>query len=189
MEHFVDKQSQEVVCKLKNLTEKVVLNIEEFYSVLQEAFKNRRIESVSTHQSDLRKKSHFVISFTLMKRTHQKKFKEISQMNFVELSGSEQAVANDCEMLADQSLKQFVTKSFNSISSQLMRTALRKPSSSLQDGEVYIVDCLRKTLTKTSNILLVCNVNPGPTHFEHSLPVVKFCARIRDSILKKYDLL
>ena len=48
-EHFVDKQTQEVVCKLKNLTEKIVLNIEEFYSVLQEAFKNRRIESVSTH--------------------------------------------------------------------------------------------------------------------------------------------
>ena len=70
----MDKQSQEVVCKLKNLTEKIVLNIEEFYSVLQEAFKNRRIESVSTHQSDLRKKSHFIISLTLLKRTTQKKF-------------------------------------------------------------------------------------------------------------------
>ena len=118
VDHFMDKQSQEVVCKLKNLTEKIVLNIEEFYSVLQEAFKNRRIESVSTHQSDLRKKSHFVISLTLLKRTTQKKFQEISQMNFVELSGSEQAVAgNDSEMLANQSLKQFVTKSFNGISS------------------------------------------------------------------------
>ena len=57
---------------------------------------------MSTHQSDLRKKSHFVISLTLLKRTTQKKFQEISQMNFVELSGSEQAVAgNDSEMLAD----------------------------------------------------------------------------------------
>ena len=106
VDHYQDKHSNEVVSRLKNLTEKVVLNIEEFYSVLQEAFKNRRIESVSTHQSDLRKKSHFVISFTLMKRTSSKKFKEISQMNFVELSGSEQAVGSrDSDMIEDQSLK------------------------------------------------------------------------------------
>ena len=89
IDHFIDNKSQEVVAKLRNITEKVVLNLEDFYSVLQEAFKNRRIESVSTQQSDLRKKSHLVINLTLMKRTEMKKLIEISTMNFVELSGSE----------------------------------------------------------------------------------------------------
>jgi len=37
-----------VISRIKNISEKVILNLEDFYSSLQEAFKNRRIESVST---------------------------------------------------------------------------------------------------------------------------------------------
>jgi hypothetical protein len=62
---------------------------------LQEAFKNRRIESVSMQEQELRKKSHFVVGLTLMKRGSSKKMTEISNINFVELSGSEQAVAEE----------------------------------------------------------------------------------------------
>mmetsp|Transcript_30795 Transcript_30795/g.30291 ORF Transcript_30795/g.30291 Transcript_30795/m.30291 type:complete len:137 (+) Transcript_30795:680-1090(+) len=47
VDHYIDKESEEVVSRLKNITEKVVFTLEDFYSVLQEAFKNRRIESVS----------------------------------------------------------------------------------------------------------------------------------------------
>ena len=50
MDHYIDKTSEEVVSKLKNITEKVVFTLEDFYSVLQEAFKNRRIESVSMQE-------------------------------------------------------------------------------------------------------------------------------------------
>ncbi|CDW80672.1 kinesin motor domain containing protein [Stylonychia lemnae] len=187
VDHVIDPKTQEVVSRLKNITEKIILNLEDFYSLLQEAFKNRRIESVSTQQSDLRKKSHLVINLTLMKRTSMNKIQEISTLNFVELSGSEQAVTQD-KIMSDQSIKQFVTKSFNSLSSQLLRSALRKKTSgynSLSDGEAVIVECLRKSLTSQSNIALICHVNPSPAHFEHSLPAVKFCARIRDTILKK----
>ena len=81
--------------KLKNITEKVVMSIEDFYSVLQEAFKNRRVESVNVQEQDLRKKSHFVISLSLMKRSTHSKVQEISSLNFVELAGSEQAVADE----------------------------------------------------------------------------------------------
>lgn len=69
-----------------------MFSLEDFYSVLQEAFKNRRIESGKNsmmQESDLRKKSHFVIGLTLMKRNNAKQLVELSKLNFVELCGSE----------------------------------------------------------------------------------------------------
>ena len=52
----------------------------------------------------MRKKSHFIIGLTLMKRTQSKKLVEISNLNFVELTGSEQAVADD-KYFKDPSIK------------------------------------------------------------------------------------
>ena len=112
---------------MANITEKVVFTLEDFYSVLQEAFKNRRIESVSLQEQELRKKSHFVIGLTLMKRGSNRRMTEISHLNFVELSGSEQAVAEE-KFYKDSSVRNFVTRSFNALSSLLLRSALKKKS-------------------------------------------------------------
>lgn len=64
----------------------------------------------------MRKKSHLVINLTLIKRSDKKNFQEISSLNFVELAGSEQAVTPD-SYIVDSSIKSFVTKSFNGLSS------------------------------------------------------------------------
>lgn len=34
VDHYIDRESEEVVSKLKNITEKVVFTLEDFYSVL-----------------------------------------------------------------------------------------------------------------------------------------------------------
>ena len=34
IDHYIDKESEEVVSKLKNINEKVVFTLEDFYSVL-----------------------------------------------------------------------------------------------------------------------------------------------------------
>jgi hypothetical protein len=34
VDHFIDRESEEVVSKLKNITQKVVFTLEDFYSVL-----------------------------------------------------------------------------------------------------------------------------------------------------------
>ena len=94
----------------------MVFTLEDFYSVLQEGFKNRRIEGITLQEQELRKKSHFVINLTLVKRTQAKKMVEISSLNFVELSGSEQAVAEE-RFYKDASVRTFVTRSFNGLSS------------------------------------------------------------------------
>ena len=85
----------------------------------------------------------------------------------------------------DTSVRNFVTKSFNSLSSQLLRAALKKRNPGVDEGDSKIVNCLRNTLTTSSNILVICCVNPGPQYFEHSLPAIKFCARIRDYVMRK----
>ena len=141
------------------------------------------VHSPSTH--DLRKKSHMVISLTLMQRSHGR-LTESSHLNFVELSGSEQAVSNEHQFV-NATVRSFVTKSFNGLSSQLLKSALRKKGQGAGEGEVTLVECLRKTMTHRSNIVLICNVNPAPNHYEHSLPAVKFCAKIRDSIVKRLN--
>eukprot|EP00347_Sterkiella_histriomuscorum_P021720 403333001 len=184
--HFIDKETKEVVSKLSNISEKAIFNLEDFYSVLQEAYKNRRLESVSTmNEADFRKKSHFVIGLTLMKRTNSKILTEISKLNFVELCGSEQAVAEETN-IRHQSIRQFVTKSFNGLSSQILKSALKKKSSNThEDGDIKLVNSISQTLTQNSNIILICNVNPGQSAFEHSLPAIKFCSRIRECIIKK----
>lgn len=55
----------------------------------------------------------------------------------------------------------------------------------IDDGESKLINCLRNTLTSTSNAVVICCVNPGQAYFDHSLPALKFCARIRDCILRK----
>lgn len=192
IDHYIDKQSDEVVSKLKNLTEKVVFSLEDFYVILQEAFKQRRLESTNVHDTQLRKKSHFIISFTLMKRSYNKRLSEVSHLNFVELSGSEQAVSGDDMYHKDNSVRQFVTKSFNSLSTQLLRSALKKKqnttnSSTIDDEDSKLVNCLRNTLTSQSNIVFICCANPAPQHYEHNLPAIKFAARIRDCIIRKMN--
>jgi anti-sigma28 factor (negative regulator of flagellin synthesis) len=69
----------------------------------------------------------------------------------------------------------------------MLRSALKKRQvvTTIDDGESKIVNCLRNTLTTTSNVLLINCVNPGQVYYEHSLPAIKFCARIRDCIIKK----
>jgi hypothetical protein len=70
-----------------------------------------------------------------MKRTETRKLQEISTLNFVELPGSEQAVAEDRFFMAEASVKQFITRSFNGLSQQLLRAALRKKTGLIEDGD------------------------------------------------------
>lgn len=82
-----------------NLSEKLIMTLEQFYSAMQEAFKERKTISVKLQDHDIRKRSHLVVSLSLVTQ-HQNwssqtpcTVNEISRLNFVELSGSEQSVA------------------------------------------------------------------------------------------------
>jgi len=77
---------------------------------------------VSLQDQELRNKSHLIVGLTLLRRSSGR-VQEISKLNFVELAGSEQAVAEET-FHKDTSVKHFVTTSFNSLSSRIVRAAL-----------------------------------------------------------------
>lgn len=132
-------------------------------------------------------------------------------MNICELCGSEQAVTsknlnesiendeiarNLASLLGDNSLalkymsrvKQFATESFNSLSSSMLKSALKGKVKSERNPSI-ITNCLSESMSKNSKILFICCVSPLTENFSHSLPALKFCARIRDCILKNLEKL
>ena len=83
-------------------------------------------------------------------------------MNFVELCGSEQAVAEaETSFIQDYddpniTMKDFATQSFNSLSAQLLRTALRgKIKSDPLKTDSMLTKCLNETMSYKSNILFI----------------------------------
>lgn len=93
-------------------------------------------------------------------------------------------------------MKDFITRSFNSLSSSIVRAALKKPqqshrssTSSLMDTprqqDSKLLECLSQSVTSQSRIVMLCCVSPSQASYEHSLPAIKFCARIRDCIVKR----
>ena len=112
-------------------------------------------------------------------------------MNFWELWGSEQAVAEvnnsyiDDSDSPEMSIKEFATQSFNSLSANLLKSALRgKIKSESQNSESMITKWLKETMTYKSNVLLIWAVSPISEYFDHSLPALKFWYKIRKWIHK-----
>jgi len=50
----------------------------------------------------------------------------MSKLNFAELAGSEQSVAQPDNFIRDTSVRQFITKSFNSLSNQILKASTKK---------------------------------------------------------------
>jgi len=114
----------------------------------------------------------------------------MSQLNFVELAGSEQAVNTNQNLyhnIKSTPIHEFVSKSFNSLSCHLMRLVIRKNknNSSVMEDETKLISCLRSTMGLDSQILVITCVDPNPVSIEHSLPALKFCASLREQIHKK----
>lgn len=146
-------------------------------SLLEQAHRNRKLlQNQIIKFPDFTIRSHMLVSFYL-----QKKHGPISRLDFIELCGSEQAVAED-RLYSNQSTKDFVTTSFNALSSLLVRAVLGKPSSPNLLGET-----LADTVNASSQTNMICCVSSSPSKYLHSLPAVKFCARIRDCIVRKLD--
>ena len=114
-------------------------------------------------------------------------FEQLSQMNIVELAGSEQAVTS-----ASQRDAEFISKSFNSLSCKVMHSVGRKrnlkESHAQPQVDSKLVQCLSPTLTVKSNILIVACVEPIPEMLTHTLPGLKFCSSLREHIKSKFTV-
>lgn len=65
-ESYIDQHSQQVVSKFVNMTERLVLSLEQYYALVQDAFKERKTISMKLTDHDIRKRSHLIISLNLV---------------------------------------------------------------------------------------------------------------------------
>lgn len=69
IEHYLEADTNQVVSRLTNMTERLVLCTEDFYIALADAFRYRKeLGTIKYQDKDLRKKSHFIISLSLVKQ-------------------------------------------------------------------------------------------------------------------------
>ena len=127
---------------------------EDFYLAIADAYRYRKELSLNRYfDKEIRKKCHFVISLSLVQQIPERQngFLQLSNLNFVELSGSEQAVSRNSKYAAYSNIKEipvneFVSRSFNSLSCHLMRLAQRKRKHNqvlTDDSETKLIQCLR----------------------------------------------
>ena len=80
--------------KFSNMTEKLVLSLEQYYALIQDAFKERKTVSMKMTDHEIRKRSHLIISLGIVSQAAEGgPMREVSRLNFAELCGSEQSVA------------------------------------------------------------------------------------------------
>ena len=67
LRHYFDQQQNAVMSQVVDLAERLILCPEDFYIALADAFRCRKELSLSEFSDkDIRKKTHFIIGFTLM---------------------------------------------------------------------------------------------------------------------------
>lgn len=148
LNHYYDRDLDCILSRINGLNDRIILTLEDFFVAVADAFRCRKELSLGTEyrDKDLRKKSHFVINLALIQQVASKQFRQLAQLNFVELSGSEQAI----NMGKDGS-SEFISQSFNSLSCHLVQTVLRKrsktPVKNDSQAESKLVQCLSQTLT------------------------------------------
>ena len=79
-------------------------------------------------------------------------------------------------------VKQAILRSFNGLSADLLKIAAKRK----QHEDEVVCDFL-PSLRQSHNVLLVACASPSVQHFSHTLPAVKFCSKIHNTIVKRLE--
>lgn len=148
-----------------NLADKNIVKSTDISTVVQEISRNREKVAKNLHvlsNDEMKRRSHLVITLNLHTDYGKPTEEKLSEITFIELCGSEQATAGaiskDSKLMSD---KEFASKSFNSISHEIVMSSL-KPSKRKQSDSVstLISRICKKYLCSTySHNLFVCKVS------------------------------
>ena len=61
VEHYIDKESQQVVSKMVGLSERIIVTLENYYQAMQDALKERKKHASQFADHELRKRSHMIV--------------------------------------------------------------------------------------------------------------------------------
>ena len=159
VDSYIDKDTFDVQTRVAGLSERLLTSMDNFNHTIEEALSNRVALSVKLEDPDMRKRSHIIVNLSLYRRDAECNVTQ-SQINFVELAGSEQSLTNS-EVAAqrDTTGRYFITKALGNLSRYLVRLAQGRRTQYAED-ETELVSCLRSTLTPKSNILMVNCLSP-----------------------------
>lgn len=97
---------------------------------------------------------------------------QTSQLNFVELAGSELKLSSQEIQNSKSQARQTITHNFNCLSSFLVKTALNKRNV-FTEAENVLVCCLQPGLGPQAQVLLLSFMSPNVAHYTKTVQAVK----------------
>eukprot|EP01022_Parablepharisma_sp_SALTPOND_P016052 TRINITY_DN2313_c1_g1_i1.p1 TRINITY_DN2313_c1_g1~~TRINITY_DN2313_c1_g1_i1.p1 ORF type:complete len:1204 (+),score=229.26 TRINITY_DN2313_c1_g1_i1:7428-11039(+) len=157
---------------IKNLSAHALKGTYDCQSYFQRAEKTRKILAMEEQDPEFHQRSHTVVLLTLYKPSRSEK-KMLSRVQFVELANSEQAVDK-----AKPKVAKTIAANFNSFSVKVLNHALGKDT---MDKD-KLGKCIDLSMEVGSKVVFICCVAPGVDKLKHTLPALKFSAKIMECI-------
>ena len=190
LEKYYDN-NHNVNCAMIGLRKLIIRNQSDFELCLKEIIHQRKTISNTMNIKDMKRKSHFVISFTIEKRnviineTTNKEENEIemhSQIDFVELASSDYAFYGDNnneDKSLDGIMCRNISKSFNSLCDAIVCAS----SGMSMKNETKLTLCLKNTIRYGSKIVFVNCIVPWEYPINESYKGVKFTNWLRNQVI------
>ncbi len=178
---------------LKELSKQQLEDVHEAHGVIAKIYTQLARMGPEWGERDLESHSHLAVTVEILKRNapvleqiideEEDTLRFFSRVDIVKLCGSELA-----NLGGEKSFKQFATDSFNSLSNQLLQSALRskaKPRrkrSQMARGAEVLTRILRRGMAPESRAVVLACVNPQQKRLSDTLPALKFVSRIRECV-------
>ena len=190
LEKYYDN-NHNVNCAMIGLRRLIIRNQSDFDLCLKEIMHQRKTAASVMNIKDMKRKSHFVISFTIEKRniivneSGNKEENEIemhSQIDFVELASSDYAFYGDNnneDRSIDGLMCRNISKSFNSLCDAIVCAS----SGMSMKNDTKLTLCLENTIRNGSKIVFVNCVVPWEYPINESYKGVKFTNWLRNQVV------
>ena len=166
------------------LTEREIKNISEYEYCMREAVHNRATLSQKLKVNDINRKSSFIFTIKVQKRTNNN-IDNYSRIDFVELPSSNfgqvEISENDC------SSKAILYKNSNNIFNSLCENIVCSSSYTMPNNDCSLTLCLKNTINPMSNIVFVNCVVPWEYPLGYSYKAIKFTNWLRNMIINQND--
>ncbi|KAH8548187.1 kinesin-related protein 11 [Umbelopsis sp. PMI_123] len=182
-----DKQRGVYVSPLK---EEVLTNAKQALKVIQKGEENRHVSTTNYNLHSSRSHTIFRMIIESKERepnassqtqrdqsrpSNTKSTVKISQLNLIDLAGSEKATAN----LERQKEGAFINKSLLTLGTVISKLTDSKGASHIPFRDSKLTRILQPSLSGNAKVAVICTVSPVLTNMEESINTLKFAERVK----------
>ena len=166
------------------LTEREIKNISEYEYCMREAVHNRAILSQKLKVNEINRKSSFIFSIKVQKRTNNN-IDYFSRIDFVELPSSNFGQTEISEN--DFSQKAIIYKNINNVFNSLCENIACSCDYKMPNNDCSLTLALKNTINPKSNIVFVNCVIPWEYPLGYSYKAIKFTNWLRNIVINQED--